>query len=121
MLKQISEIIIYVSDMDAQVRFYRDVLGLSISYPAGLDSYSQEFWVVFDTGLCKLALHGGGNKEFGKDAPKFVFDTDDVKAVQQYLTGQNVKVGEIREPAPGVEVFDAADPEGNYFSVEKRG
>lgn len=120
MLKQISEVILYVADMDAQVRFYRDVMQLPIAFPADLEDYSQEFWVVFDTGVCKLALHGGGSKEFGKDAPKFVFDSDDVNSTRNYLIDQAVQVGDVREPAPGVMVFDGVDPEGNYFSVEHR-
>ena len=54
------EVIVYVEDMDAQVRFYRDILGLSISYPKGLIDYSNQMWVTFETGACELALHGGG-------------------------------------------------------------
>ncbi|MEM7131314.1 MAG: VOC family protein [Chloroflexota bacterium] len=120
MLKGISEIILYVQDMNAQVTFYRDILKLPIAYPPGLDNYSEEFWVVFDTGVCKLALHGGGKKRFGDDAPKFVFDTGDVSSTRQYLIDHGVTVGKIRSPAPGVTVCDAVDPEGNYFSIECR-
>ena len=37
----LSEIIIYVSDMAAQVGFYRDVLGFSIVYPRDLVSLEE--------------------------------------------------------------------------------
>jgi len=30
-------------------------------------------------------------------------------------------VTEIREPAAGIRVFDARDPDGNRFSIESRG
>lgn len=73
LIGSLCEIILYASDMNAQVAFYRDALGLSVSYPAGLDDYSDQFWVTFETGSCVLALHGGGEKDFGKSAPKFVF------------------------------------------------
>lgn len=116
----ISEIIVYVEDMHAQVSFYRDVVGLQVSYPTGLDSYADQHWVTFDTGECTLALHGGGSQEQGKDAPKFVFDVDDVEAVRDELIERGVSVGEVRSPAPGVAVADARDPEGNAFSVESR-
>lgn len=119
-LGPLDELILYVQDMDAQVRFYRDTLGLDIAYPAGLDSYADQFWVTFQTGACTLALHGGGEKEFGKDAPKFVFTTADVKGARTALQARGIPVSEIQSPAPGVEVFDAKDPEGNYFSVEHR-
>lgn len=114
----ISEIILYVENMAAQVGFYRDVLGLEVSYPADLDSYEDQHWVTFDTGACTLALHGGGDQEQGKDAPKYVFDVDDVATTRSELLEHGVTVGEVRNPAPDVEVADARDPEGNVFSIE---
>jgi predicted enzyme related to lactoylglutathione lyase len=120
MIRNLSEIIIYVQDMDAQVEFYRDVLKLPIEYPAELKTYRDEQWVVFETGDCKLALHSGGKKKFGPDAPKFVFDVDDVKRTREFLSLKGVNVGKIRTPAPGIEVLDAEDPEGNQFSIEHR-
>jgi hypothetical protein len=42
--------------MDAQVAFYRDKLGLTVSYPDGLNDYTGEYWVTFATGACTLAL-----------------------------------------------------------------
>lgn len=118
MLGPLDEIIIYVSDMHAQVRFYRDTLGLQIAHPSGLDNYEDQYWVVFNTGVCSLALHGGGTKQFGKDAPKFVFKVDDVSRVRQDLIASGVSAGEIRSPTTGVQVVDCNDPEGNVFSIE---
>ena len=120
MLGPLHEIIVYVSDMDAQVRFYRDTLGLKIAYPDGRDNYKDESWVVFKTGQCTLALHGGGNRQFGTDAPKFVFRVDDVATVREALLDRGVPTSEIRSPAPGVKVVDCKDPEGNAFSIESR-
>lgn len=119
-LGPISEVILYVADMDEQVRFYRDALGLTVLYPPGLEDYANEFWVTFETGACILALHGGGEKEFGKDAPKFVFDCQEIEATRAAFIEADVSVGEIRSPAPGISTFDAKDPEGNLFSVESR-
>ena len=120
MIRNLSEIILYVKDMESQVNFYRDIMELPIEYPTGIDSYKDEYWVVFDTGLCKLALHGGGEGKIGKDSPKFVFDVEDVKAMRELLSLKGLQVGAIRSPTPGVEVLDAEDPEGNAFSVEHR-
>ena len=116
----LSEIILYVQDMQAQVQFYRDVLGLDVTYPQDRDSYADEFWVTFATGACTLALHGGASGDRGKHAPKFVFDVDDVATARTDLIERGVTVGEVRSPAPGVEVADARDPEGNAFSIESR-
>ena len=40
----------FVSDMDAAVAFYRDTLGLTLSF-------QSPFWSEFDTGETSLALH----------------------------------------------------------------
>ncbi len=117
-LTGIIEIIVYCQDMESQVEFYRDVLGLEVSYPAGLTTYSDQYWVTFATGSCVLALHGGSSKNHGRDAAKFVFGTDDLDGARTELTRSGVRVSEIREPAPGVRVFDGWDPEGNVFSLE---
>ncbi len=119
-LGPLNEIILYVSDMDAQVRFYRDALGLKVSYPSGVENYSDQFWVTFDTGACTLALHAGGEKRLGEDAPKFVFEVADVSAAREKCRELAIPVSEIRSPAPGVTVLDARDPEGNHFSMEAR-
>jgi predicted enzyme related to lactoylglutathione lyase len=114
------EIILYVKDMDSQVGFYRDVLGLEIITPKGLETYTDQMWVTFDTGPCILALHGGGEGNFGKDAPKFVFEVNDVELTRSQLIERGVAMGEIRSPSPGVMVSDGEDPEGNWFSIESQ-
>lgn len=118
MIGSLMEIIVYAKDMEAQVRFYRDVLGFAVTFPAGKADYSEEFWVTFDTGACVLALHGGGAQDFGANAPKFVFEVEDIQAAHQMLLDAGVKINDVREAAPGVQVADAWDPEGNAFSIE---
>ena len=112
------EIIIYVEDMNRQVSFYRDQLGFKLVTPQESEDYGKEFWVELDTGACTLALHAGGKKRYGEDAPKFVFRVQDILAARMELINQQVVMGEIRSAAPGVWVCDGADPEGNKFSIE---
>lgn len=119
-LGPIVEIILYAEDMDSQVSFYRDTLGLPLSYPQDLEDYSGQMWVTFDTGTCTLALHGGGRRDFGVDAPKFVFEVGDIQKTHQNLLDRGVLLGDIRTAAPGVLVCDGEDPEGNKFSIESR-
>jgi catechol 2,3-dioxygenase-like lactoylglutathione lyase family enzyme len=114
------EIILYVQDMQAQVRFYRDQLGLVLSYPQELVDYSQEDWVTFETGACTLALHSGGKRRQGEDAPKIVFGVDDIQAARDHLISHGFKAGAIRSAAPGILVCDGFDPEGNPVSFESR-
>jgi predicted enzyme related to lactoylglutathione lyase len=114
------EVILYVQDMQAQVSFYRDKLGLVVKEPRGIQDYSDVYWVELDTGACTLALHGGGQRRQGPDAPKFVFRVADVEATRSGLESRGVALGELRSPAPGVWVCDGVDPEGNKFSIERR-
>jgi predicted enzyme related to lactoylglutathione lyase len=115
---EIMEVILYVEDMDSQVSFYRDKLGLQVKFPEEAANYGEEFRVELDSGPCILALHTGGKRRFGADAPKIVFRVGDILAARQELTGQEVEMGEIRSAAPGVWVSDGIDPEGNKFSIE---
>jgi predicted enzyme related to lactoylglutathione lyase len=112
------EIIQYVKDMHSQVAFYRDVFGLQVLYPQGLEDYSNEMWVTLNTGVCVLALHGGGKGRLGADTPKIVFGVEDIQEARDYLLLHNVTLGEVRTAAPGVFVCDGKDPEGNPFSIE---
>jgi len=119
MLGPLFEVIVYVHDMDAQVRFYRDVLGLVATYPAGLASYSDEHWVAFDAGGVTLALHSGGEVTTGAP-PRFGFHVNDIAAERERLLAAGVQCGELRSPAPGVQVCDCSDPEGTGFFIESR-
>jgi predicted enzyme related to lactoylglutathione lyase len=111
------EVILYVSDMERAVRFYRDVLAIAGITPEIAD-YSDEFWVVFDTGSCKLCLHGGGQQDRGSDAPKIVFQIDNIHAEREFLLAKGVSLEPVFSPAAGILVCNGTDPDGNRFSLE---
>jgi len=121
MAGELMEVILYVQDMGAQVSFYRDLLGLRVKEPRGEGEWAGVHWVELDTGSCTLALHTGGQRQLGEDAPKIVFRVSNVSAARQELMRRGVPMGEVRSPAPGVQVSDSVDPEGNKFSIESRG
>ncbi len=100
------------------VHFYRDTMGLKLQYPHNVDNYEKESWVTFWTGTCTLALHTGGKRRLGEDTPKIVFGVKDIENARGYLNRREVRIGEVRIPAPGVLVCDGFDPEGNPFSLE---
>ncbi len=119
---ELMEVIVHVKDMNSQVVFYRDTLGLRVSYPAGAQDYSKEGWVTLETGRCALALHSGGRTRLSESpSHRIVFRTQDIQAARNQLLRKGVQAGEIRSPAPEVQVFDARDPEGNAFSIESHG
>ena len=117
-LKGISEIIVYVQDMAAAVAFYRDALGLAIAWPADKEDYAAETWVTLKTGQCTLALHGGLELVDKQVQPRFGFAVDDINSVREQLVSRGVPCSEVREAAPGVQVVDCRDPEGNGFFIE---
>jgi predicted enzyme related to lactoylglutathione lyase len=113
------EVILFVKNMNRMVQFYRDTLDLPLTNP-GVTDYSKEDWVTFESGNCMLALHTGSKGDIGTDAPKIVFRVADIKSARFQLVEQGVTVSEIRTPAPGIQVADAKDPEGNPFSIEEQ-
>jgi len=117
---ELLEVILYVQDMAAQVSFYQDLLGLEVKAPQDERQLASAPWVELQTGSCTLALHAGGQGRLGDDAPKIVFRVADLPGTRQELLRRGVPMGEVRSPAPGVQVSDGVDPEGNRFSIESR-
>lgn len=115
------EVILYVQDMQAQIAFYHDVLGLELHDAKNRSTQTELHWVTFKTGACTLALHSGGTRQYGADAPRFVLQVDDLQRWQRKLTDQGVQVGAVRSVAPGIDVLDVVDPEGIHFSLESAG
>lgn len=109
----LSEVILYADDMDELYGFYTDVLGLPHE-----DGAIEHGFVRLDAGACDLCLHSGGDTEPDASAPKLVFEVDDLQAAREELHSHDVELGDIRSPAPGIEVLDALDPEGNRFALE---
>ncbi|MCC5642607.1 VOC family protein [Nostoc sp. CHAB 5824] len=116
-IQGLTKAIVYVKDMNAQVRFYRDVLDLKIQEPADLESYSNEIWVEFATGGCNLVLHADTEKRLGQDRPKLVFSVNDMETAHKTLTERGAKLSNIRSRLPGLKVADGFDPENNPFSI----
>ena len=114
------EVILYVQNMAEQVRFYRDILGLTVTEPTGVTDFRNEYWVVLDGGGFRLVLHGGGQRRLGEDTPNLGFRVDDIQTAREHLINNGVQVGEIRSPVPTSWVIDCRDPEGNRVSVVQR-
>lgn len=112
----LSQIILFVRDMSAEVRFYRDVLGLQIRYPQGLADYSNEMWVEFDAGACSLALHGGSQERPGVEH-NLVFQVVDLEQTRSEILKAGIEIGEIKLLEDGKPNASGVDPEGHHFSI----
>ena len=106
---ELSEIVVYVRDMERAVAFYRDTLGLDVEFESA-------HWTTLRTGFCTLALHLATEVV----APDPTFLVADAAAERERLSTAGVEVSELREPAPGVSVFDLRDADGNRLSIESR-
>ncbi len=118
-IRGLMEVIMHVVDMDAMVSFYRDKLGLKLSYPTNAQNFSKENWVTFDTGSCIFVLHSGGRVRMGEQpSHRVTFQVKDVRIAREHFVKLGVQLGEVRSPAPGVSVVDGKDPEGNVYALE---
>lgn len=110
------EIILYVQDMNAEVRFYRDVLGLPLRYPKDLKDYSDEIWVEFSVGDATLALHGGADST-PQDDHEIIFMVDNVARAREMIIAAGTEMGEIRDLEDGSPIAEGKDPDGHRFSI----
>ncbi len=110
------QIIIYVQNMKGEVHFYRDILGLSIRYPQGLDDYSEEMWVEFELGDCTLALHGGA-QDSPDDLHEIVFKVENVARARQMIINSGIAMDEMRTLEDGSPIAEGRDPDGHRFSI----
>ncbi|BAZ41890.1 glyoxalase/bleomycin resistance protein/dioxygenase [Calothrix sp. NIES-4101] len=120
-IQGLTKTILYVQDMNTQVKFYRDILGLKIDSPTATDNFNNHIWVEFSTGECSLVLHASGDKQLGKDRPKLAFSVDDIETAHQTLTARGLQLSDISDRLHNVKVADGIDPEGNPFSIYYQG
>lgn len=117
-IQGLTKTIVYVSDIDKQINFYRDLLGLEVKSFKSIEGRSDKQWVEFATGECTLVLHGNLETQHGKDRPKLAFHVDDFETAYKTLTERGVKLGAVRSPSPGLKIAEGQDPEGNPFTID---
>jgi predicted enzyme related to lactoylglutathione lyase len=117
-IQGLTKAILYVKDIDAQINFYRDLLGLQVKSFKSIEGRSDKQWVEFETGQCTLVLHGNLDKEFGEDRPKLAFHVDDFETAYHTLAERGVKLSPMRSPSPGLKIAEGLDPEGNPFTID---
>ena len=109
---RLSRVILFTSNMDRMVAFYRDVLGLKLKT-------NEKGWKRFDAGGCEIALHSGGRKP-GPRSPKIQFDVKDVAATRAWLIARGMKMGKVSS-TDGLDLCGGEDPDGNSVSLSNRG
>ncbi len=106
---------IRVSDMDRALRFYNEILGLSVALDARGFNHAE---VGPDEPLAKIGLHATCRKSKRKRRTGIVFDTDDIYALYERLKGRGVKftLKPTKMPWGGI-VADFLDPDNNELEI----
>jgi lactoylglutathione lyase len=112
--------IVYVSDMDAAVAFYRDVLGLTLRF-------QSPGWTELATDGATLALHAarapapqGAQQRAG--TVRIGFDVDDLAAFHARMLAHGVACAQEPKLQFGAKLAEYVGPDGMVFSVgERRG
>lgn len=110
------QVILYVQDMESEVRFYRDVLGLTLQFPKGLQDYSDQMWVEFDAQPGILALHAGVN-ETPDDTHEIVFLVEDINRARDAIIAAGIKIDPVRILEDGAPIAEGRDPAGHRFAI----
>jgi catechol 2,3-dioxygenase-like lactoylglutathione lyase family enzyme len=108
---RLSRLVLFTSNMDKMVAFYRDVLGFKLKT-------DEKGWKELDAGSCAIALHSGGRKP-GPRSPKIQFDVKDVAATRAALIARGAKMGKVSSK-DGLDLCGGKDPDGNPFGLSNR-
>ncbi|UCH31255.1 MAG: VOC family protein [Candidatus Bathyarchaeota archaeon] len=106
---------IRVSDMEKAIRFYSEILGLSVALDARGFNHVE---VGPEEPLAKIGLHATGRKLKRKRRTGIVLDTDDIHALYQRLLKNGVRftLKPTRMPWGGI-AADFLDPDNNEIEV----
>ena len=103
----------YVSDMEASLRFYRDVLRLT---PGHVSAH----WSDLSAGTLRIGLHPGlGEPPVG--GWRLGLTCDDLRGLRNAAEVAGVRVVESFHQTPGGVVLTLADPDGNLVQVVQPG
>jgi predicted enzyme related to lactoylglutathione lyase len=114
MIKAMAFVAYSVRDVPGAVKFYRDVMGLTIGSAIG------EHWVEFDVAGMTFGI-GNGEPLGIMPGSSFsvTFEVDDLDAERKRLLDLNVPVTDIFD-APNCRSAFVTDPEGNKFGIHQQ-
>ena len=113
-IEGISAITLHVSNMQASVRFYRDLLGLELLYGGERSGFSS--LRADDSGSVILNLeHGHVVPRWGR----IIFHVADVDAFWSHLKGNGFDPEIPRDASWGERYFHVLDPDGHELSFAR--
>lgn len=110
-IKALDHVYYWTRDMDAAIRFYAGVVGLTLLRREG------DAWAEFDGGPIRFALHGGAD-DASPAGGTAVFEVDDLEAARWALGQRGVDFQGDDGEVPGVARFASfRDPDGNVVQI----
>jgi catechol 2,3-dioxygenase-like lactoylglutathione lyase family enzyme len=100
-IQRIGNVFYRAADMDAAVRFYSDVLGLSLKFRDG------DSWAAFDINGATFALEGGASQ-----GARVSLRVDGLSALVEDLRGRGANVSDV-VAGPHENRATVTDPAGN--------
>ena len=113
MLEKISAVTLRVANMEASVRFYKDILGLEIIH-GGEGSYFTSLRTK-DGGAILNLEHGNAVIQWGR----LIFHVSDVDRFWAYLTEKGFHLDSPQDASWGERYFHMADPDGHELSFAR--
>jgi len=121
MIHKLNQVMLYVDNPKSMAQFWVNVMGFVQikETPYGENTCFIEIAASLDSETT-LVLHDRGfvagmNPNMNTAAPSLMFASKDLPELQAKLRANGVTVGEIINI--GIDTFNFADPEGNYFAV----
>ena len=113
MVEKISAVTLRVTNMEASVRFYKDILGLETIYGGeGSDFTSLR---TKDEGTILNLEHGHADSQWGR----LIFHVSDVDRFWAYLTEKGFHPDSPRDASWGERYFHMSDPDGHELSFAR--
>jgi catechol 2,3-dioxygenase-like lactoylglutathione lyase family enzyme len=112
---RVSHVILRVTDLDASVAFYRDLVGLELM------SETPGF-VFFDSGSIQIALNANPDEPTDETSTELVLEVDDVSSTVKEMEDRGIEFEVPLRPVTtaGDRTLHAThlrDPDGHFWSV----
>lgn len=120
MITSIASAVLYVSDQDAALEFYRDILGFEVVMDADMGEGSR--WLEVKPSNAQTSIVLSSARSFGKqpgDGAFLTFAADDVAGTVEELRARGATTSDVtREPWGTYATVDA--PDGHKLQFNER-
>lgn len=104
--------------MADSVHFYRNILGLQVTYPDD-QVLDDQFWVTLEAAGTSIALHSGRSQTLAGEPPAISFSVENLLETHQSLNKKGANLSPIENPHPGVHLCTTKDPDGHSITINQ--